>query len=231
MIREARRTQNSKQDKIQVVKSQPSVNSLREGQEVIYIAKSNRLERYRKEKGRLWVSYMDTDNNYAVNKNLSIGGNLNVKGSITGNYHVMFCHNFVDDIGTAKHYLPWGDHTEQSSPVSTTSATGFLAPYNMTLKKIQFRSDIINQQADITFKIERVDSGDVTVDEVASAEFDATIAADTLHELNRSDFNNSPVIIAGSMATMSIQADTDFNLGGVSATIFITSVWEVDIVI
>ena len=47
MIREARRTQNSKQDKIQVVKSQPSVNSLREGQEVIYIAKSNRLERYR----------------------------------------------------------------------------------------------------------------------------------------------------------------------------------------
>ena len=101
----------------------------------------------------------------------------------------------------------------------------------MTLKKIQFRSDIINQQADITFKIERVDSGDVTVDEVASAEFDATIAADTLHELNRSDFNNSPVIIAGSMATMSIQSDTDFNLGGVSATIFITSVWEVEILI
>lgn len=79
MIREARRTQNSKQDKIQVVKSQPSVNSLREGQEAIYIAKSNRLERYRKEKGRLWVSYMDTDNNYTVNKDLNVGGNLDVK--------------------------------------------------------------------------------------------------------------------------------------------------------
>jgi len=231
MIREVRRTQNSKQDKIQVVKSQPSVNSLREGQEVIYIAKSNRLERYRKEKGRLWVSYMDTDNNYAVNKNLSIGGNLNVKGSITGNYYVMFIHNFVDDIGTGKHYLPWGDQSETTSPTTTASITGFLSPYNMTLKKIQFRSDLVNQQADITFKVERVDSGDNTADEIASAEFDSTIAADTLHELNRSNFNNTPKVNAGSMAAISIQADTDFNLAGVGATIFITSVWEVEILI
>ena len=229
MIREVRRTQNSKQDKIQVVNSQPSVNSLREGQEVIYISKSNRLERYRKEKGRLWVSYMDTDNNYAVNKNLSIGGNLNVKGSITGNYYVMFIHNFVDDIGTGKHYLPWGDQSETTSPTTTASITGFLSPYNMTLKKIQFRSDLVNQQADITFKVERVDSGDNTADEIASAEFDSTIAADTLHELNRSDFNNTPKVDAGSMAAISIQADTDFNLAGVGATIFITSVWEVEI--
>jgi hypothetical protein len=82
MIREARRTQNSKQDKIQVVKSQPSVNSLREGQEVIYISKSNRIERYRKEQGRLWVSYMDTDNSYTVNKNLNVGSNLTVGNNL-----------------------------------------------------------------------------------------------------------------------------------------------------
>jgi cytoskeletal protein CcmA (bactofilin family) len=82
MIREARRTQNSKQDKIQVVKSQPSVNSLREGQEVIYISKSNRLERYRKEQGRLWISYMDTDNSYTVNKNLNVGSNLTVGNNL-----------------------------------------------------------------------------------------------------------------------------------------------------
>ena len=231
MIREARRTQNSKQDKIQVVKSQPSVNSLREGQEVIYISKSNRLERYRKEQGRLWVSFMDTDNSYRVNKNLSVGGNLNVKGDITGNYYVMFVHNFSDDMGTSKHYLPWGDQTENSSPTATAGIAGFLSPYNMTLKKIQFRSDLVNQQADITFKVERVDSGDSTVDEIASAEFDSTISADTMHELNRSDFNNTPKVDAGSMAAISIQADTDFNLSGISATIFITSVWEVEIVL
>tara|TARA_R100000742_G_C4237018_1_gene57425 strand:+ start:74 stop:769 length:696 start_codon:yes stop_codon:yes gene_type:complete len=231
MIREVRRTQNSKQDKIQVVKSQPSVNSLREGQEVIYIAKSNRLERYRKEKGRLWVSYMDTDNNYAVNKNLSIGGNLNVKGGITGNYYVMFCHNFSDDIGTTEHYLPWGDINEQTHPTTTTGGvTGFLTPYDMTLKKILFRLDDINAQADITFKVERVDN-DNTADEIASAEFDDPIVVDTLHELNRSDFNVNPKVVANSMAALSITADADFNLSGVSKAIFITSVWEVEILI
>ena len=73
MIRELRRTQNSKQNKIEVVKSQPSVNSLREGQEVIYISKSNRLKRYRKEQGRLWTSYMDTDNSFKVDRNLNVG--------------------------------------------------------------------------------------------------------------------------------------------------------------
>ena len=142
----------------------------------------------------------------------------------------MFCHNFVDDIGTAKHYLPWGDHTEQSSPVSTTSATGFLAPYNMTLKKIQFRSDIINQQADITFKVERVDN-DNTADEIASAEFEDEIASDTLYELNRSDFNVNPKVVANSMAALSITADADFNLSGISKAIFVTSVWEVEIIL
>ena len=76
MIREARRTQNSKQDKIQVVKSQPSVNSLREGQEVIYISRSNRLERYRKEQGRLWTSYMYPKQDETVDRDLIIGRNI-----------------------------------------------------------------------------------------------------------------------------------------------------------
>jgi len=76
MIREARRTQNSKQNKIQVVKSQPSVNSLREGEEVIYISKSNRLERYRKEQGRLWTSYMYPTQDETVDRDLIIGRNI-----------------------------------------------------------------------------------------------------------------------------------------------------------
>jgi len=76
MIREARRTQNSKQDKIQVVKSQPSVNSLREGQEAIYLSKSNRLERYRKEKGRLWVSYMYPTQDKTIDRDLIIGRDI-----------------------------------------------------------------------------------------------------------------------------------------------------------
>lgn len=98
MIREARRTQNSKQDKIQVVKSQPSVNSLREGQEVIYISKSNRLERYRKEQGRLWTSYMYPTQDETVDRDLIIGRNI-----ISNNKKIdptklgVFYHKIYDD--------------------------------------------------------------------------------------------------------------------------------------
>lgn len=98
MIRETRRTQNSKQDKIQVVKSQPSVNSLREGQEVIYISKSNRLERYRKEQGRLWTSYMYPTQDETVDRDLIIGRNI-----ISNNKKIdptklgVFYHKIYDD--------------------------------------------------------------------------------------------------------------------------------------
>ena len=172
------------------------------------------------------VSTPGYDARFANKQNLLLDTSTSVQ-----NVQMIFIHNFVDDIGTGKHYLPWGDQSETTSPTTTASITGFLSPYNMTLKKIQFRSDLVNQQADITFKVERVDSGDNTADEIASAEFDSTIAADTLHELNRSDFNNTPKVDASSMAAISIQADTDFNLAGVGATIFITSVWDVDVVL
>ena len=86
MNRVSRQIANSKQDKIDVVKSQPSISSLREGQEVIYISRSNRLERYRKEQGRLWVSQMNTDRNFTVDNNLKVKGstssrNLTLSGS------------------------------------------------------------------------------------------------------------------------------------------------------
>ena len=135
MIREVRRTQNSKQDKIQVVKSQPSVNSLREGQEVIYLSRSNRLERYRKELGRLWVSYMDTDNNYAVNNDLSLGGDLDVGGMISKQVMV-FYHPF-NATGTGKVYLPWSSISEASS---INYYNNLIAPYSGRLLKVVARS-------------------------------------------------------------------------------------------
>ena len=228
--REIRRIINTKQDSLEST-GNLSINSMADGQISIGKSTSELLSIRKKKYGRVYKSYMTSNGNQVVDKNLTVGGNLNVKGHIVGSQYMMFVHNFVDDIGTSKHYLPWGDQTESSSPTTTTSITGFLSPYNMTLKKIQFRSDIVNQQADITFNLERVDSGDNTVDEIASAEFDSTISADTMHQLKRSDFNNIPKIDAGSMAAISIQSDTDFNLAGVSATIFITSVWEVEIVL
>lgn len=229
--RDIRRIINSKQDSLEST-GNLSINSMADGQLSISKSSSELLSISKKKYGRLYKSYLSSSGNQIVDKNLTVRGNLNVKGHIVGNQYMMFSHNFADDMGTTKHYLPWGDQLENAHPTTSTAGiAGFLAPYNMTLKKIQFRSDLVNQQADITFKVERVDSGDNTADEIASAEFDATISADTMHELNRSDFNNNPKVSAGSMAAISIQADTDFNLAGIGATIFITSVWEVEIVL
>ena len=225
------------QQNIVLRRTPPSAESLSEGQIVFALAPNRGMSMYTKRNGQVWISpfYKQQEkqiiNELEVKNSAKFLRDINVVGNVYGKQTLIFCHNFADDMGTTKHYLPWGDQVESSSPTSTAGIAGFLAPYDMTLKKIQFRSDLVNQQADITFKVERVDSGDSTADEIASAEFDATIAADTMHELSRSDFNNNPKVVSGSMAALSIQADTDFNLAGVSATIFITSVWEVDIVI
>ena len=225
MTREARRTQNSKQDKIQVVKSQPSVNSLREGQEAIYIAKSNRLERYRKEKGRLWVSYMDTDNNYTVNKNLNVGGNLDVKGHILGIQYHFIIHNFTDDLNTDKVYLPWSTSSEGSD--MNSAQRSLLTPYKMTLHKLYFRPETLTDgTANFTFGLDKQDDGDTSVDSIATFTYEATLSSDTMITVNKSDWNNTPTIEAGKKAGLFVQSSSDS-----SGTIdwYVTSVWEVEI--
>jgi len=225
MIREARRTQNSKQDKIQVVKSQPSVNSLREGQEAIYLSKSNRLERYRKEKGRLWVSYMDTDNNYTVNKDLNVGGNLNVKGHIVGIQYQLFMHNFSDNMDTAKVYLPWTTTSEGGD--MNAAQRSLLTPFKMTLNKLYFRPETLSDEtANFTFGLDKQDDGDTTVDSIATFTYEPTLSSNTMITVSKSDFNNTPTIEAGKKAGLFVQANPD---PSGSIDWYVTSVWEVEI--
>ena len=230
MDRISRQIANSKQDKIELVKSQPSAATLREGQEVMYITRDNRLARYRKEQGRLWVSYMSSDGNQIVDKTLT-AEELKFTRRFTN--YIMFCHNFADDLGTTTHYLPWDSVLESPSAPggSGSHLVGFLTPYKMTLKKILWRSDVVSQQADFTFKVYRVDSGDTTTDTVATAEYDATIYADTTQELNRSDFDNNPEVPANALAALSIHTDADIDQGNTGYKHYVTSVWEVEITI
>jgi len=224
MIREARRTQNSKQDKIQVVKSQPSVNSLREGQEVIYISKSNRLERYRKEQGRLWVSYMDTDNNFIVDGTLTVDS-LNVKTKLVS--YKIIAHNMNDDIGTGEVFLPWFGILEGADLNSVSSS--FLVPYSMTLKKIIFRPETISTGThDLTVRLKKHDDGDTTTDTVATATYTSTLSSNSYIEVVRSDFDNNPKFEANKNCGISIQASGDY---GGTIDWKITSVWETEILI
>ena len=72
MERIARSIQNKKQDKIALVQIQPSVNSLREGEEVLFNNSNGMLVRYRKQNGRLWSSNMTDNGNMLVDKKIAL---------------------------------------------------------------------------------------------------------------------------------------------------------------
>ena len=236
--REARKLENSKESSVAVSDTKrpsryaPSKNGMKEGEQAFVQEPNKPLALFKKERGRVYKTYLSSNGNQMVDKNLSVGGNLNVRGHISGNQFMMFCHNFADDLGTTTHYLPWADISESpNAPGSSgTALNGFLCPYKMILKKILWRNDVVSQQAVFTFKVYRVDN-DSTTDTIATAEYDATIYADTTQELNRSDFDNSPEVPANAMAALSIHTDADIDQAGTGYKHYVTSLWDVEVVL
>jgi hypothetical protein len=82
-----RNINNRKQDKISLANSQPSLRSMRDGEESLYLGRDGILMRYRREKGVLWKTQMTKDGSLNIDKNLSVGGSINLKNKIiTNNY-------------------------------------------------------------------------------------------------------------------------------------------------
>ena len=73
---------NRKHDKIILVNSQPSRQTMRDGEEALYMTKNKNLVRYRKERGILWSSKMSMDGNEYIDKDLTVSKDLIVKGNI-----------------------------------------------------------------------------------------------------------------------------------------------------
>jgi hypothetical protein len=221
MDRIARSTQNKKQNKIVVTQIQPSVNSMREGEELLYNHSNGMLVRYRKQNGRLWSSNMTSNGNMLVDKKLTVGA-LEYKNSFV--HYQTFSHNFEEDIRGGTYYLPWGTAGEATS---METLAGFVTPFTMTLIKIIMRSNSFNGSDDIVVKVEKQDD-DATEDTVATATYDVSeVGAISNHanlELNTSDFNNSPTVIAGQKAGISITAGSDITDD--PAYFWITSVWK-----
>ena len=217
MIRELRRTQNSKQNKIEVVKSQPSVNSLREGQEVIYISKSNRLERYRKEQGRLWTSYMDTDNSFKVDRNLNVGKDLNVGGNISGGQVNFFNHNY-NAANSDKNFVPWGSISEASS---INFYNNIIAPYSGRLLKVLVRCE----EAIDTVAVGFHKSPDGT--EAPNATATETITLEMGTDDITTEFNFTPVSFFDKGDVIAISIDPEQTANDVK----VTSAWLFNIVL
>ena len=230
MDRVSRYLSGKKQDKIRVVNFQPSVQSMREGEEVLFFNKNGSLSRYRKEKGLLWRSDMNHNGNQFIDNNLQVGnktttGILEYKNKFI-DYRV-FMHNFEDDINTSKVYMPWWGTTESTG--MDDHRVGFVTPFKMTLHKIIIRCDNLSGSDDITIRVEKQDN-DNTEDVVATAVYDVSssgaIASDTNFELNKSDFDSAPTVDAGKLCGLSIQASSDV-MG--NQDFYISSVWRVEV--
>lgn len=125
MDRVSRFLSGKKQDKIRVVNFQPSVQSMREGEEVLFFNKNGSLSRYRKEKGLLWRSDMNHNGNQSIDNDLDVGnkiktGILEYRNKFID--HRIFIHNFPDNIGTDLTFLPWQGTGEQANMNNATSA-------------------------------------------------------------------------------------------------------------
>ena len=223
----SRRNQNIKQDKIQSVNIPPSVNSLREGQEVIFQGKNKPLKKYLKHNGLLWSLDMTSNGNSIVEKKLTTR-ELEYQNSFID--YRSFIHNFEADLGSSKIYIPWTSSGEQSDMLDERSA--YLVPFTMICYKILFRpSDITTVATDIVFTIEKATDGSTSTSVVST--FDATedwSATDgTMFTVHQSDWDNVPKVVAGEVVSIAINPDNT-NISG-TEQFHITSIWRVEVAI
>jgi len=225
--RDIRKVINTKENSLEF-DGVPSINNMIEGQTAIQKKSNSQLALYKKKFGKLWKSYMTSDGNQIVDKTLTTNTLQYTNKFID---YKSFMHNFEDDIGTTKHYLPWWGTTESSAGMDD-HRVGFVTPFRMTLHKIIIRANALIASDDVTIRVEKQDA-DNTEDIVATAVYDVSavgaLASDTNFELNKVDFDNNPVVEAGKLCGLSIQPASDI-VGG-SHDWYITSVWRVEVVI
>ena len=137
MDRIQRNINNRKQDKISLVNFQPSLRSMLDGEESLYLGRDGILMRYRREKGILWKTQMSKDGSLNIDKNLSIGGSINLKKKIiTDNYPAfsVYQSTSVDgqSIATGSTYTRIILDTEHYDNGSNFDVSNykFTAPYN-----------------------------------------------------------------------------------------------------
>ena len=122
-------------------------------------------------------------------------------------------------------------HGTGESSTMNDRYTAFLVPYKMTLKKIILRPETIaDANATLTFRIKKQINGSVSVVTVATFEYDTELASNTLLQVNESDFDNSPTVVAGEKLAISIEADADPD-GSSTIDYYITSVWKTEILL
>lgn len=133
--RNIRRLINTKENSINI-QNNASLNNIVDGQISMSKNPNKPLAIYRKKFGRIWKSYMSADGNEIVDKNLTVGNNLNVRGTI--NKEVMIFYHPFTATGSGKVYLPWSSVSDASS---INYFNNLIAPYSGRLLKVVARSE------------------------------------------------------------------------------------------
>jgi len=223
--RDFRKLINTKQSSVEF-QGKPSLHGMVDGQVAIEKKSNSQLALYRKKYGKLWKMYMSSDGNQYVDKTLRTNTLEYTNRFI--DYRV-FKHSFTDDLPATKIYAPWQGTGEQTTILNSTS--GYLSPFNMVCHKIFFRTPAMDTGAtDIVFGIDKIDSGDTSVDAICTFDATSTWSDSTNFTISQSDWSANPAVEAGDLVGISLQADNT-NIVTSEKHFHITSVWRVDVVI
>jgi len=225
MDRETRNILNSKQSGL-YSSVQPSKDRMLDGQIVVGVGENKQPVISYKKDGRMYKTNLSSDGNVYVDKTLTTN-TLQYKYKFI-DYRV-FKHSFTDNLPATKIYIPWQGTGEQTTILNSTS--GYLSPFKMTCHKLFFRTPAMDTAAtDIVFGIEKIDSGDTSIDSVCTYDATATWSDNTNIIINKSDWSATPTIEVGDLAGISLQAD-NANIVTSEKHFHITSVWRVEVVV
>ena len=157
---------------------------------------------------------------------LDVEGSIISSGVLLAPTYVTFNHSFYDDIGTTAHYLPWGNLAEATG--NDSSATSFLVPMSMTLKKLFIRIESITNIGNHNLTVTLISKADGTISNttVASAtqSFSAASSNKTVTYVE-SDFSATPRLTQKQLGSLKIQFGSDY---GSQTDFFVTSVWQMN---
>ena len=215
--RDIRRILNTKQDSLESY-GNLSINSMTDGQMSVSKSSNGLLSIQKKKYGRVYKSYMSSDGNQIVDKNLTVSNNINVNGTVYGNQIYCYSHNFPYT-GTSKIYVSWNRATVSTSIASSGK---FIAPYDGRLLKVLARTESVAGSTVIGFHKAVDATTDPNSTATESADAIDMSAVDTTYEFN---FTATSIFDKGDVLAISMDATNAVN------DTVITSVWSFKIIL
>ena len=143
--------------------------------------------------------------------NLTVNGDLTVNGLISGKSAETFRQSFNDDLGTTKHWMPWGGTLEQSVN-AYQEEVAMAAPCGGRVVSCLVRTNSITGTGNLTIGIETKEPGGL-VGQAWDLEETETLAVQSTDDNHAFHFvfSNATHFNPGDLIAMSIQSSVDLS--------------------